>query len=261
MIRRDQPLGDSPSHWLLISQVEHARLSHQLAAAWRGPLIEGPDSARQEFLAAVLHHDDGWIEWQATPKLDPQYGRPYSFTEMPPAEAQAIWSRSVDACAELGPLAGWVVASHFIDLQSKQDDDFSDWARWLGEQDRRRSAWLAEWMSDSRQNSQAVADRCLFLLQTFDWLSLWLCCKAAVVDQDPLERLTLEDQAHDFGPWRFSAVSAGRLQASPWPFSKESISLRATATRVAAQQYSSAGDMQHEPQALSWSLTASRNDT
>ncbi|MEM1304421.1 MAG: DUF3891 family protein, partial [Planctomycetota bacterium] len=164
MIRRDVPrtgknadAGDL-SHWLLISQVEHARITHQLAAAWKTLLPGASGLVRQEFLAALLHHDDGWKPWSRDPQIDPEHGRPYGFTEMPPRLAQEIWSGSIEACREIGPLAGWMVASHFIGLQGKPDDDpddcdFGEWARWLGEQDRRRTAWLAEWQAAGSQHS------------------------------------------------------------------------------------------------------------
>ena len=34
MIRRNEPLGESATHWLLIDQCEHARLSGLLAELW-----------------------------------------------------------------------------------------------------------------------------------------------------------------------------------------------------------------------------------
>ncbi|MCA9241163.1 MAG: DUF3891 family protein, partial [Planctomycetales bacterium] len=125
MIRRDWPLTDNPSHWLLIPQHEHARLSEKLAKAWRLPsiddLFEGTQTNPEEVVQAIRFHDCGWQEWDPSPGIDPEHGRPYGFTEMPPQDAQRIWDESIRACRVLGPLAGWMVSGHFIHLQSKQD--------------------------------------------------------------------------------------------------------------------------------------------
>lgn len=260
MIRRDVPLNAGPLNvenqsWLLISQVEHARLSHQLAAAWQGLLSDAPYSVREEFLAAVVHHDDGWTPWQNAPQLDPQHGRPYGFTEMPPTEAQAIWLRSIDVCAELSPLAGYVVASHFIHLQEKQDDDFADWARWLGEQDRRRVAWLAEWQSQSEHHTPELAEHCVYLLRTFDWLSLWLCCRAPVDAADPRETLELGDSEHHFGPFKFTPVRLDQIRVEPWPFDEPTMEITVTAEKTPAGRFRSIDQIIGEPAELKWQLT------
>ena len=112
MIRRDEPADGAPSHWALISQVEHARLAGRLAEPW----VDGPFAPlwpRDELLWAIEHHDDGWRQWEACPGVDSRTGRPRNFTEMPAAEALAIWRHSVDAAAAAFPLAGYVVAGHF----------------------------------------------------------------------------------------------------------------------------------------------------
>jgi hypothetical protein len=266
MIRRNYPLDSDSSEWLLIAQQEHARVSHQLAAAWDGMLSDAPAGVRDEFLHAVLHHDDGWLEWRTAPKIDPAYGRPYGFTEMPPAEAQAIWSRSIDDCRQRGLLAGWVVASHFIDLQKKQDDDFAQWARWLGEQDRHRTDWLAEWLAGSEHHTTSLADECLFLLQTFDWLSLWLCCRAPIAVTDPAEQLVLGNAEHGFSTVTFhpagpqqSANEAQQtyqqLRVEPWPFGSDAgYELSVSAQRLPARRYAVDEPLVGEPLTIEWKL-------
>lgn len=262
MIRRNVPLGDHaegvPHDWLLVSQIEHARLSHTLAAAWRGLLPAASDAAREEFLAAVLHHDDGWDDWRTAPKLDPKHGRPYGFTEMPSDEGQAIWAKSIDACEAIGPLAGWVVASHFIQLQSKRDDDFPEWAAWLGEQDRRRAAWLDAWTSRHPANTQAVAEECLFLLREFDWLSLWLCCRAPIDARDPVEAMELGSWqgaggSPGFGPFTLSPKGAV-IELNPWPFATPTLDLVVNAQRCPAAVYQSARELNAVATRAAWRL-------
>src|SRR5882757_3486291 len=106
MIRREIELAEGERLWLLISQVDHAHIS--------GELTRNLDERfSHEVIEAITHHDDGWAEWEAAPKLNPEIGGPYSFLEMPLTESLAIWDRSIAAAREFGPLAGFIVAGHF----------------------------------------------------------------------------------------------------------------------------------------------------
>ena len=256
MIRRDAPRTDDPTHWLLIPQQEHARLSYELAAEWRDLLPDAPDRVREELLTAMLRHDDGWPEWDAQPLIDPEHGRPYGFTEMPPAEAQRLWSASIDICRAIGPLAGWVAASHFIHLQDKQDDDFHEWRPWLAQQDAHREAWLRDWSSQDARHTPHLAERCLALLQTFDWLSLWLCCLAPLNPADPREELTLGAEDKAFGVFGFRSAADGKIGVRPWPFKTNSLALRAPARLAPVGPYASQEQLlaATAPAELGWSL-------
>ncbi|MEO0529320.1 MAG: DUF3891 family protein [Planctomycetota bacterium] len=258
MIRRDVPWGAAdPKHWLLISQVDHARLSFELAAAWGNAsvpaLVCPPDdfehplaATLQALLDAVDHHDDGWLSWRESPGIDPKTGRPYSFTEMPPADAQRIWTESIEACRAFGPFAGWLVAAHFSALQSKRDGDYPEWVAWLEEVDRQRAGWLAEWLGRrSERHTQQLADRCLAWLQAFDWMSLWLCCRCPVArgggDGEPL--VIGDDETGwpevTFKPLLRGDESERRVQVSPWPFAKSSLRLSVPGTLVPVKDYRS----------------------
>ena len=95
MIRRDVTLPDGRPGWLRISQVDHARLSAELASRWGGgrflpvicnPHVEGENplrGVRDEVLAAIRHHDDGWLSWETAPAIDP--------TKHRAEEGQAYW--------------------------------------------------------------------------------------------------------------------------------------------------------------------------
>ncbi|MEO1497003.1 MAG: DUF3891 family protein [Planctomycetota bacterium] len=243
MIRRNHPMGAAaPEAYLLIPQQEHARLSYELAAAWGNdrvqPLVCSPREpehplagARQEFLAAMLHHDDGWAEWWDNPGIDPEHNRPYSFTEMPPPDAQRLWSASIDLCREIGPLAGWVVASHFLWLQSKQDDDYHEWRPWLAGVDAERGGWLDEWLAASLAHTPDLADQCLQWLQAFDWMSLWLCCKCPAAGEPPIELEPLRVGGSD----RLPAVTftpGAEITVDPWPFASELLELETEVGRM-----------------------------
>lgn len=102
----------SDDKWLLISQVEHARVAGLMAAAWDF----GGRRAPQELLTAVSRHDDGWKPVDEAPEVNAQ-GDPRAFNEMPAEVALEIWSRSAGALAqEEKHYAAGLVAGHFIHL-------------------------------------------------------------------------------------------------------------------------------------------------
>ncbi len=104
MIRRDTTTDDGRAAWLLVPQIDHAKLSGNLADVWR--LDSTMAKLADELRTAIHRHDDGWVEWDAHPGVDPLSGRPVNFDEMRLADSLPIWSRSIDHATERGPLLG-----------------------------------------------------------------------------------------------------------------------------------------------------------
>jgi hypothetical protein len=116
MIRRLGSAAEGTTgQWILISQIDHARLSGQLAEYW-GAQGYSPLSPRDELLWAINHHDDGWGEWEQTPDVDPKSGHPRSFTEMELGDALVIWTASIESARQAGNLEAYLVAGHFCAL-------------------------------------------------------------------------------------------------------------------------------------------------
>ncbi|MFV2070379.1 MAG: DUF3891 family protein, partial [Pirellulales bacterium] len=178
MIRRDATDPDDGSpRWILIPQVEHARLAARLVEAWDGRSIaEHP--ARAEVLAAIAHHDDGWERWERSPKVDRDSGRPIAFDEMPLGESLAIWRSSIDGCRALGNLAPWMVAGHFhARLLDSSKAHTAEADAWWQEIEPQQARWLEAWLAQSpARHDQAAAEVALAYLQAFDAVSLWFCC-------------------------------------------------------------------------------------
>jgi len=180
LIRADN--RNEVSSWLLAPQIAHARLSGQLAADWSEASLRSIQP-QAELLAAISRHDEGWADWDAEPGVDPNSGRPLSFMEMPQAASLEIWTRSINAAAELGPLAAHVVSAHFTALLqnagakwSADPKEFQLSRQFLNEQSEAREVWLATWQApEPTKRTRKVVDRALHFLQFFDMLSLWLC--------------------------------------------------------------------------------------
>lgn len=243
MIRRTITVKDGSQHWLLISQVEHARISGELTRAWHEPFAK-------EVIEAITHHDDGWAKWEAAPQLDSQRGRPLSFTEMAVADAIIIWDDSIDAGRRIGLLAGALVAGHFIGLARGSEHASQSPAReWLPRRAADRASWLEQWQHESPADRAALADRDQHMLLTADLLSLWLCMdgpitsdEAAVTNSEMQARSTTVLGKYRFVESRKSTAVAkvdwlGTLD--PWPYRATELNLVAPALSIPAASYDS----------------------
>ena len=254
MIRRNVKFDDVAS-WLLISQVEHARISGELTRVWHEPFSP-------EVVEAVAHHDDGWVAWESAPQMDAEHGRPLSFLEMPIDEAIGIWDGSIATARHIGPLAGAIVAGHFVGLASGSEQATHPLAaEWLDETSAKRTAWLAEWQALSPANTIDIAECGQHMLLTADLLSLWLCCDGPVtsVDAGEVPNAEMKSRTADvLGKYHFVTQSkaVGRDDVEwlgtldPWPFSVAELNLATPAIAAPAKKYSSWPDLA----AASWPL-------
>jgi hypothetical protein len=268
MIRRDDR-GD----WLIIDQIEHARLAAELARHWgaRPPTMLPVEDARrvaQETPAesslciwlAVAVHDDGWDEWDRSPRIHPQTGRPREFREMRMEDSAAIWTKSIENAASI-PLAAYGISRHFCFLaQQSRDsghadpDDRQAAERFLRDQ-ARVQARLADDAHASGRGREF--DQCHELayraVQFFDRLSLWLCCSDPTEPQSFIspsgETVTLhpgpspqtpQSAQQEHGPGR---QAARPITIEPYPLCVERMWIKAPARRIPARPYADDSDL------------------
>ena len=275
MIRRNLPLGMDPQEWLLISQIEHARMSRTLAEHWGNgevsSVICDPDESnparlqvRHEVLSAINHHDDGWSEWEAAPTLDVQLGRPLDFMEMPQFAAIPIWEKSIRAALDAGPLAGWIVAGHFLALLKNSNHAIgADSTTWQARIENERTTWLNDWQARcSKLHTDGLANQSLSWLQMFDRLSLWLCCTCPLFPsdgssvQEPHELQVPNDR---IGRVRFKTkFSQAKLLVlvEPWPFDAPELAIVAKGNAVPAKHYGTTAELvaAYQPREMQWQL-------
>jgi hypothetical protein len=249
MIRREITLPDGAKHWLLVSQVDHARVSGHLARNWNEEFTAG-------VIDAIAHHDDGWAAWEANPKLNPEVGAPYSFLEMPIPAALVIWDHSIAAAAQFGPLASFIVAGHFYNLLSNSENANDPLAiAWLAAKRKLRTSWLDAWTRADSSHTLQCAKRAQEMLLVADLFSLWLCCDApadesreSILSKSPmklqtdtlLKRFRFSVQSFDMA----GAKSAQRLESlqwsisvEPYPFAREPVVCSAPALAAPGLKY------------------------
>ncbi len=235
MIRREISHAGCPRQWLLVSQVEHARLSGLLA---ENGLSQLDAAVRSDLQQAIGHHDDGWADWDAAMPIDQEHHRPWAFHELPLELSLPIWTASIDAAAEIGPLAGCIVAGHFLALLDASEKSAPNAEAWQREMSARREAWFAEWQNfDPERHTSSLAEEALHWLQLFDVLSLWLCnvCpgQGEPTDKCPTSYRLFADKPLET---EFS-YQQGKVRVSPWRFDVSSLQLEAVGWVVPVREY------------------------
>jgi hypothetical protein len=243
MIRRDDPPLAAPTHWVLITQLEHARVAGVLAEHWGASGFQ--TLADEAVLWAAAHHDDGWQAWEQRPDVNAA-GQPRSFTEMEPVDSLAIWSRSIEVALAAGPLHGAIVSGHFVALARratvflKHAEPLAAVEQFIIGNEGLIAEQTAVWRAlDPMRNTAARAELALRQLQMFDALSLWFCCTPA----GEVERLETPGGAELTLAPRAEEPGNLPVNLSPWPFRPEVMNLEIHGRRVPVRAYKDVADL------------------
>jgi hypothetical protein len=116
--------------WLFITQPDHASLAGRLMRHWHAGGL--PDSPRRDdILRAVAEHDNGWLEVDAAPLVDPESGELLDFIRLPLAMRQGVWPRGVRRL-ESAPYAAALVANHAVHVFARFRGQ-TDWTAFFDE--------------------------------------------------------------------------------------------------------------------------------
>ncbi|HEY7185575.1 MAG TPA: DUF3891 family protein [Vicinamibacterales bacterium] len=108
---------------LLITQPDHALLARRIMERCV-PLATHP--RRDIILHAIEQHDNGWLEEDAAPRVNPASGEIVDFVNAPADVRQRVWTRGVARLADV-PWAAALVAQHAIVIYDRHHPDES-WA-------------------------------------------------------------------------------------------------------------------------------------
>jgi hypothetical protein len=271
MIRREIHLPGKAQHWLLISQIEHARISALLAERCLDQFGQSAPECdliaeRAQLLAAISHHDDGWAAWDTAPQLDPQHHRPPSFREMQLEQVLPIWTASIEAAAGEGALAGLTVARHFLALldSSDKETEASLAKVWREEITARHAAWLADWQAANLalHTPELVAEALLWL-QLSDVASLWLCsaCPGQGEQVQELPESYHFAEASSLASLFCYSGEPGLASVEPWRLDVAELTVEASGHIVPIREYQNTVELLAEQQSHSvrWVLTGTRS--
>ncbi len=217
MICRPVQYASGEKKFLLISQVVHARLAAAIAQEWAEP--PAGLEPRDQLVAAVERHEDGWTDVDRRVRIGMQSFQPLDFAHVPTPQLLDTWRRSIASAAAVGPLAGYMVSRHHTEhiapmfsfrWQSRADETALV-AEFSAEQEQRQAEWLSRWQAGAPAlRPTEAAERAARWLRLFDELSLWLCRGHSDKSHD--------FQAPDGPPLALRPEPSGQMTLSPWPF-------------------------------------------
>ena len=203
-----------------VSQMEHAAMCAELAAAWGGDGF-GPVGPADELRLAAGEHELGWIEWDGSPTLNPSTGLPFTVIELDLEEYVQFQLDGPRRLAERSPYAALLTVHHHMSFYDRPSALGLLSAR--GRLIRSHLARSAAYRDDLRESVDAPDDeiaRNWRLIRAWDGLSHQL-----LYDRVPSSRrvpradgseVELRLERHD-----------GGLTLEPWPFAKGRVTVRA----------------------------------
>jgi hypothetical protein len=207
---------DDRDAFLLITQPDHAQLAETIVAAVR---TEAPldTAARSAILLATREHDNGWIEVDALPTVDPATGRPSDFMSGPAAVKHELWRRGIARAARADVLAGALVAEHALTVYGYRRDD-ATWTSFFSTIESMRDALVERTGFTDREMFDAYY-RCVRLGDSF---SLQFCNGWMA----PATTLGYE-----------AVMDGTTLRITPDPFNGATVNLRIVGRRIPARRY------------------------
>jgi hypothetical protein len=216
---------DEDDTFLLITQPDHARLAEQIVAAMRTErALEWPD--RRAILVATREHDNGWIEVDAEPTVDPATGRPHDFVSGLAHVKHELWLRGITRAAKVDPRVGALVAEHALTVYGYRRGT-AEWHAFFESITAMRDDLLRQTEALTGKAREAFEQqyRCVHLGDAF---SLQFCGGWA----GPNTALQYE-----------ATVKGGMLLISPDPFDGGTVALRVLGRRIPMRRYEDDGDL------------------
>ncbi len=221
----------------VITQIDHARASGQLAAAFGNDQFAEP-LARDLLVYIVTHHDEGWRDLDDRWLINPQTGLPYHLTHTPILELIKTGSASPDFNEKHHPYCGLLSSMHtwglyhgryglsdkiFIDSFPTEHRPSVD-QMLAGEQ--ARQTRIKALLGAHPDTSPWVTEQALFanykLLQFFDTLALYLqTTHASERGESQFLRVPLSLEADTTVTIR--PVGDDSYQLTPYPFRESEI--------------------------------------
>jgi hypothetical protein len=219
----------------LVTQPDHAHFAARLLALVRAPeLVAHP--RREELLAAVRRHDDGWQGPDAAPRVEARTGRPLRFADVPQGLRQETWRDGSRRHAERHPYSALLATHHALVLHAGR----------AGE-----PAWDA-FLADLGALEEELLARCgldeAALAADYRWLDLADLLSLVACERWP--------GVHERGGVR-AELAGDELRLAPFPLAGAT-TLAVACREVPDRRYAGDGDLAVELAAAPWRRQAVR---
>jgi hypothetical protein len=232
MIRREEKEG-----WILINQHDHAELAGDIMAYWGNDKFTRPEPY-EEVIFAIREHDNGWKDWDSSPRINPENRYPMNFMEMDFPDQERIWTSCFKRHAAEHPYASALIALHFRKFNGKvvnKNPNNSRAKTLCSEMNDFISRTLKIKVSDSDSNSLPEEVKTnLRLVQIGDVISLALChgWSSIEINDVPLDYNGSEETLS------ITSDDGNNFVITPYPFSQPSMRFSIRGRRINQKRFS-----------------------
>jgi Protein of unknown function (DUF3891) len=206
---------------ILIAQTDHAKLSGQCAAHWGNQDFARPQPY-EAVVRAAMFHDSGWYDYEASPSIAPDTGKPLNFLQVAWGKPQRrAFEWAIEWMTRIDPYSGLLVSKHRTGLQRGRYDKVEhpkffntqnlpeDNEDFLARNEAAQAAQL-------RNYNEAEFWTNYQLLQAFDLISLFVCNKDIV--DDYIEPVPASYDGRSPVRLTLKTVAPNRIEVDPFPF-------------------------------------------
>ncbi|MGD9765067.1 MAG: DUF3891 family protein [Candidatus Binatia bacterium] len=229
-----QTAPEGSSRRFALRMDEHTALCGQFARAFGNDRFE-PVEPRELVVYLVANHDNGWADFDATPKTDPRTGLPYNLVETPPEDITRTSTASPDFNERRHPYCGLLSSMHswglyngrygmsdkiLIDTIPPEQRDLAD--RMLNGELRRQDRLKAK-LAEDPQTAAWIEPEHLFQnykqLQFFDTLALYFN-RVHEAAREETSFLHVPMNAREDATIKLRPLEPGVYELSPYPFAE-----------------------------------------
>lgn len=242
----------------IILQTDHAAFAGELCRRWGGLLFDKPEPLAS-LVRATERHDEGWLPWQAAPRIDPATGRPWSFTNIPNIYHTAGHAAGVQRVTEVDRYAGLLLSLHVAGLYTQRHgwmshmpippipEEYRPTAEaFLAAQEQVQAALFAELQPEM----EALWAHYRYL-QAWDTLSLLICTGWIGEEPGLLGSFPTRPGGADV-TLKCWALGGDRYTVSPWPFDRDEFTYEIPARWLPDQPWPSDETFQAALAAAPW---------
>ena len=249
-------ISEKGEELIVIRQTDHATLAGFLAREWGNENFSRPELFAS-FQIAASEHDNGWMEWEAAPQIDPATFLPYTFMSIPTLEHIALYQRGLERILKIDRYAALLVSLHITGLydrtratmpgfsakyiRSSESYMVSDFVQRLRLQQLRLKVDLRSSESTKPFTEEKSLQANLQRLEALDRLSLYLCgdtSQPTVIDAVPASGAGTEMDLE------ITPKGNGVINMTPYLFRREPLSCSILARRIRKHRYAEDGELQ-----------------
>lgn len=234
-------------HFVVIRQNDHAAVSGVFAEEWGNETFRRPEPF-ESFRLASAEHDNGWRDWDASPKIDPESHEPWQFTALPVADHLSFYQYGIKNVMKKDLYAGLLVSMHCTGIYSqrygtdpglkleRRSPEVEEIVKGFCERMEEQQKHLRKQLSEGRGFDEAQ-EQALWVnykrLQMTDRLSLYFC--RALPAARTLGPVPFGDGQDT--QWQLRPAEGNKVSITPYPFRQEKLEIGIKARRIPRKSY------------------------